>query len=203
MIDPRTGNSQHNNVKSSGGVSIAFNLTAAVKRRHASRETTRLGIDATRPRSPDRSEGSINWTCTVFDRSFPWVVCGISLTGETQFAYRIGSFFHESSSGRRRGVIRDVSPEETWIPVISDRLPGESRVSLEQPDAIESSSAAEPKIPSIIEVPNWLAQLERQTAALDSNEPNESAVTQPAEREERHDPPEYTSPTRLNQQRLF
>jgi hypothetical protein len=38
------------------------------------------------------------------------VVCGNSLTGETQFAYRIGSFFNETPDGLRLDVIRDFVP---------------------------------------------------------------------------------------------
>ena len=46
---------------------------------------------------------------------YGWVVCGNSLSGETQFAYRVGSFFHETSNGLRPGVIRDVPPAQTPI----------------------------------------------------------------------------------------
>lgn len=34
---------------------------------------------------------------------YGWVVCGNALSGEKQFAYRIGSFFHESPNGHQRG----------------------------------------------------------------------------------------------------
>src|SRR5487761_1194901 len=38
---------------------------------------------------------------------YGWVICGNTLTNETHFAYRIGSFYHETPNGLRRGVIRD------------------------------------------------------------------------------------------------
>lgn len=50
---------------------------------------------------------------------YGWVVCGNSLTGDTSFAFRNGSFFHEGPNGLRRGVIRDVAPEATPV-----RTPG-------------------------------------------------------------------------------
>ena len=57
---------------------------------------------------------------------YGWVICGNSLSGQMQFAYRIGHFYHEGPNGRRRGVIRDVPPEETPVPVIATRLRRES-----------------------------------------------------------------------------
>lgn len=95
---------------------------------------------------------------------YGWVVCGNSLSGETQFAYRIGSFFNETSAGLRRGVIRDVPPEQTPVPVIAERMHRQSRQLFnesEQPNPTAPASK-----PTIIEVPRWLARLEPALAAL-------------------------------------
>ncbi|MGC3971623.1 MAG: N-6 DNA methylase [Pirellulales bacterium] len=98
---------------------------------------------------------------------YGWVVCGNSLTGETSFAYRVGHFFHDSPNGRRRGVIRDVSPEETPVPVIASRLRNKTQELL---NADNLTTVQEPaQLPTIIEVPRWLANMEAQTAALDGS----------------------------------
>lgn len=96
---------------------------------------------------------------------YGWVVCSNALSGESQFAYRIGSFFHESPNGLRRGVIRDVSVDETPVPVLSDRMRHDSNSLFNQ--VSEETEASEPTLPSIIEVPRWLARIEPQIAALD------------------------------------
>lgn len=57
---------------------------------------------------------------------YGWVNCGNRLLGETQFAYGIGSFFHESPNGLRRGLIRQVLVEETPAIVIAERMRGGS-----------------------------------------------------------------------------
>jgi len=99
---------------------------------------------------------------------YGWVVCGNSLSGETQFAYRIGSFFNETPSGLRRGVIRDVAPEETPVPVLAKRMRRDTKDLFEQGSGL--SLPAEPTLPTIIEVPQWLARLERKLAALKRDE---------------------------------
>jgi hypothetical protein len=109
---------------------------------------------------------------------YGWVVCGNSLTGETQFAYRIGSFFNETSNGLRRGVIRDVAPEQTPVPVIADRTRRDANSLFAASD--EPETAAEPTMPTIIEIPQWLARLEPRLAALDRDEP--SAIEEPADK---------------------
>lgn len=89
---------------------------------------------------------------------YGWVICGNSLSGEAQFAYRIGSFFNETPAGLRRGVIRDVPPDQTPIPVIS---PCTGRRARELFAEVDEPRAAAPAITStIIEVPRWLARLE-------------------------------------------
>jgi hypothetical protein len=98
---------------------------------------------------------------------YGWVLCGNSLSGEMKFAYRIGSFFHESPTGRRRGVIRDVPPEQTPVSVLaartrrqtSDLLPEELT---EKPSDLDG--------PTIVEVPQWLARLEPRLATLDRDD---------------------------------
>ncbi|HRX78739.1 MAG TPA: N-6 DNA methylase, partial [Pirellulaceae bacterium] len=64
---------------------------------------------------------------------YGYVVCGNTLSGETRFAYRIAPFFHESLNGRRRGVIRDIPPECTPVPVIASRLRTDAQGLFEQP----------------------------------------------------------------------
>jgi len=120
-----------------------------------------------------------------------WVVCGNSLTGETSFAYRIGSYFHESPSGLRRGVIRDVLPEQTPVPVIADRTRKKAGDLLgaeqEQPEAPTPGIMP----PTIIEVPRWLA----------ASEQNDTAPT--AETSEPKTLPPEPEPGPRKQQSLF
>ena len=127
---------------------------------------------------------------------YGWVVCGNSLTGETQFAYRIGSFFHEGPNGRRRGVIRDVPPEATPVPVIAERMRRETGDLFGQEDDTDVTTSADQPIPTIIEIPQWLARLEPRLAALDreGSPSTEEAADQPM-RGPDEPPPE--------QQRLF
>ncbi len=116
---------------------------------------------------------------------YGFVVCGNTLSGETQFAYRIGSFFHEGPNGRRRGVIRDIAPEDTPVPVIASRLRAETKDLFDQPpvdDAQEGDSGSALTLPAIIEVPQWLARLEPRLAALDAPGNDEDVV-------ERKEPP--------------
>ncbi len=103
---------------------------------------------------------------------YGYVVCGNSLSGHMQFAYRIGSFFHEGPNGRRRGVIRDIAAEDTPVPVIASRLRDETQNLFDQPQVEEAEAAddTDPQLtlPAIIEVPQWLSRLEPQLAALDA-----------------------------------
>lgn len=99
---------------------------------------------------------------------YGWVVCGNSLSGETRFAYRIGSFLNETPNGFRRGVIRDVPPDQTPVPVLVERTRCESGELLGGKD--ETETTAEATAPTIIEVPQWLARLEPRLAAMESDE---------------------------------
>lgn len=96
---------------------------------------------------------------------YGWVVCGNSLSGETQFAYRVGSFYNETPAGLRRGVIRDVPPEQSPIAVLSQRTGRDARNLLDDGDAHEADTGQ--PVPTIIEVPQWLARLEPGLAALE------------------------------------
>lgn len=118
---------------------------------------------------------------------YGWVVCGNALSGETQFAYRIGSFFHESPNGLHRGVIRDVPPDQTPVRVIAERVRGETNELFKQPPG--PTEASEPTFPTIIEVPRWLARIEPQIATLDDVELK--VVEQAADKSQRkqEDPP--------------
>ena len=124
---------------------------------------------------------------------YGWVVCGNSLSGETQFAYRIGSFFNEAPGGRRRGVIRDVAPDQTPVPVLAERTRRESRDLFEQAD--ETDSESQPILQTIVEVPQWLARLEPKLAALARDD--SASVEEPIEQ-----PPKDQDPP-SKQQTLF
>ena len=96
---------------------------------------------------------------------YGWVICGYSLSGETRFAYRIGSFFHESPNGLRRGVIRQVPIEETPVPVIAERTRAEAKELFEE--AVSGAASTEAIKATFIEVPQWLARLEPTLVARD------------------------------------
>jgi hypothetical protein len=118
---------------------------------------------------------------------YGWVVCGNTLSGETQFAYRIGSFFNESPNGTRRGVIRDVSPEATPVPVIASRTKRDAQDLFEQQST--EATPTQLTIPTIIEVPQWLAQLEPKLAALDHDKPTVAEERPEPQSPEPEDPP--------------
>ncbi|MCB9924541.1 MAG: N-6 DNA methylase [Planctomycetaceae bacterium] len=113
---------------------------------------------------------------------YGWVVCGNSLTGETRFAYRIGSFFHESPNGLRRGVIRDVPPETTPVPVIASRIRSDAKNLFENSERDERSKATPTPLPTIIEVPRWLARIEPMLADSDRGE-TEFTERRPADKQ--------------------
>ena len=110
---------------------------------------------------------------------YGWVICGNSLSGETRFAYRIGSFFHESPNGLRRGLIRDVPVEQTPVPVISERARRKTRELFVNEETI-ATKISQTKL-HVIEVPPWLARLEPQFAAVEreSLEPPAEAAEHP------------------------
>jgi len=118
---------------------------------------------------------------------YGWVVCGNSLSGTSQFAYRIGSFFHEGPNGRRRGVIREVAPEQTPVPVIAGRV-------REQAQTLFREEAEKPHEPAgldftVVEVPQWLARLERALTAEsepDSLPPTAVEPPPPPDDDDRH-----------------
>lgn len=99
---------------------------------------------------------------------YGWVVCGNTLTGDTSFAYRVGSFYNETPNGLRRGVIRDVAPELTPVPVIASRFRDQAKTLFADAPASEASTPT-PEL-SIIEVPPWLARLEPGLAAGERSE---------------------------------
>ena len=107
-------------------------------------------------------------------------------------------------NGRRRGVIRDVPPEDTPVSIIPERLRRESSNIFEQRNETEDATSSNLTIPTIIEVPQWLARLEPQIAALDSSEPVKLPMEQSEKKGEWGDRPERVKEqTRLNQRRLF
>lgn len=125
---------------------------------------------------------------------YGYVVCGNTLSGETQFAYRIAPFFHESPNGRRRGVIRDIPPELTPVPVIESRLRSDAQSLFEQPPQETELSAV--TLPTIMEIPHWLSRLEPKLAALDSKDTSDGPVEQrdkPTTRQDDEPPPQQKS----------
>lgn len=139
---------------------------------------------------------------------YGWVVCGNSLSGETQFAYRIGSFFNETPNGPRRGVIREVPPEETPVPVLASRLRQGAQNLFDQaePANAQPKDNIEPSaLPTIIEVPQWLNRLEPKLAALDRQESTGNEETpEPGANEEAAEPPRPRPDDRPpKQQELF
>jgi hypothetical protein len=110
---------------------------------------------------------------------YGWVVCGNSLTGDTSFAYRVGSFFHETPNGPRRGVIRDVPPEATPVPVIASRLRSKTAELLGE-ESTELPAAAAP-LPTIIEVPRWLAKIESRLMMSEGEQVAEQPPLRPDE----------------------
>jgi hypothetical protein len=101
---------------------------------------------------------------------YGWVLCGNSLSGETKFAYRIGSFYNETPNGLRRGVIRDVPPEQTPVPVLAGRMRDQAQSLLGVENTPRDAGSA--PISTIIEVPQWLARLEPRLAALKGDPPS-------------------------------
>jgi hypothetical protein len=128
---------------------------------------------------------------------YGFVICGNSLTGETQFAYRIGSFFHETPHGLRRGVIRDVPPEHTPVPVLSRRMRTQTQGLFEQEQRRETTQRDLDV--SIVEVPRWLARLEPTLAALET----ERAVAGDSPEEAEKSEQEPDALPIQKQQRLF
>ena len=108
------------------------------------------------------------------------MLCGNSLSGETTFAYRIGSFYNNAPNGLRRGVIRDVQPEQTPVPVLANRMRDQTQALLGTENATEDADMS--SAPVIVEVPQWLARLEPKLAALkgDIPPPPQSMTQQPA-----------------------
>ena len=100
---------------------------------------------------------------------YGWVICGNSLTRDVQFVYRIGSFFHESPNGRRRGVIRSVPPEQ--CPVLREIMDKTREDLFDQVDeTADEGQSTEPTLPTIIEVPQWAFRLEQRLATLEPSE---------------------------------
>ncbi len=98
---------------------------------------------------------------------YGWIICGNSLSRDVRFVYRIGSFFHEGPNGRRRGVIREVPPEQ--CPVLPE-LSQQTRQDLFE--TLEQSDDSKPQNINlgVLEVPRWLYRLERQLVSSPTNE---------------------------------
>lgn len=89
---------------------------------------------------------------------YGWVICGNTITNELRFAYRVGSFYHESPNGLRRGVIREVPIDATPIAAITEEVHGATSEAIGERGDGDASSLMQWL--SIIEVPQWLARLE-------------------------------------------
>ena len=123
------------------------------------------------------------------------VLCGNSLAAEVRFAYQVGSFFHETVRGLRRGVIREF-PRELAVNTIAAR----TRPQVQELFASEEQSPSRPTptMATILEIPPWLARLEANLTATECRQqaPAKASSEGPREEREREVPP----PT---QQRLF
>lgn len=129
---------------------------------------------------------------------YGWVLCGNSLSGETKFAYRIGSFFHESPNGRRRGVIRDVLPEHAPVTAMSDAARSQTQDLFADQKVRETASPKDTL--QIMEIPKWALDLERIASGSGDGQTageQHDAPTTPSE----DDPPEDSG--HLSQQCLF
>lgn len=125
--------------------------------------------------------------------------------------YRIGSFYHEGPSGLRRGVIRQVSPEECPVlPELRKRTKGDLL------DAIDEQPLSEPPAeqqrPSIIEIPDWALRLEQRLASIEQAEagqqpaPSTPATTKHAATEatpQKEAGDSDDGPPKTRQQKLF
>lgn len=89
---------------------------------------------------------------------YGWVVCGNTLTNEMHFGYRVGSFYHETPNGLRRGVIRDVLIDATPAKGVVEDVPGAVSDVTKEDNNTDALVALQR--PSIIEMPQWLARLE-------------------------------------------
>jgi len=97
---------------------------------------------------------------------YGWVICGNSLSREVRFVYRIGSFFHEGPNGLRRGVIREVSPEQCPVlPELRQQTRQDLFETLEQSDEVKPQNTNS----DIVEVPRWLFRLEGQLVSSPTN----------------------------------
>lgn len=112
---------------------------------------------------------------------YGWVICGNSLTNDMRVAYRIGSFYHETQKGVRRGVIREVPLDQTPVNALAKEVRDTAgKVICEDGDADDSGLFT---LPAIIEVPRWLARLEPMLARRDRGDDasQEGASEPPAE----------------------
>lgn len=89
---------------------------------------------------------------------YGWVICGNTLTNEMYFGYRVGSFYHETPNGLRRGAIRDVPIDATPVKGVVEDVPGAAS-EVAKADSDTDELVAMQRL-SIIEVPQWLARLE-------------------------------------------
>lgn len=125
---------------------------------------------------------------------YGWVICGNTITNEVRFAYRVGSFYHESPNGLRRGVIRDVPIDEARVAAMAEEVRGAAGEVIGEQDDADTSVAK--RRASIIEVPQWLARLE---PTLARREP----IASPAPEEWPAQPTEQVSEEVPKQQTLF
>ncbi|QDU10888.1 N-6 DNA methylase [Gimesia aquarii] len=108
---------------------------------------------------------------------YGYVVCGNSLTLESKFAYRVGSFYHELPNGRRRGVIREIPLEQTPVPFVTDttRTATQGLFAQQEADSHEPDQAQ--KISqTIMEVPQWLFRLEQRMDNVESGNDSDQSI---------------------------
>lgn len=132
---------------------------------------------------------------------YGYVVCGNSLTLESKFAYRIGSFYHESPNGRRRGVIREIPVEQAPVPFVSDTT-RKAASDLFIQEAVPPETNEEQEIPqNILEVPQWLFRLEQRMESVESD--NDTDQSTQIEKEESTSTTVSDNDTIKKQKKLF
>lgn len=132
---------------------------------------------------------------------YGWVICGNSLSRKVQYAYRIGSFYHEGPNGLRRGVIRKVSNDQ--CPVLPELQRETKRDLLNRLDEDKQPTSNNGMPLPIVEIPDWLLRLEAQTASVPKGtaKPTVESTENPIDTESDNRRNENLPPPR--QQRLF
>ncbi len=91
---------------------------------------------------------------------YGYIICGNTISREVRHVYEIGSFFHETENGLRRGVIRLIEPEA--CPVLPEQHDRNDELSSDD-DPKADKAATEQSM--VIGIPQWLFRMEMQRLA--------------------------------------